>query len=775
MRNANLYQAMTNRILDFRFLIGDLKKGNCRRSSNRKSKIANQKFFIPFLLSTLVNFCCFTSALAQDRQLTVEDIYDPVRRIDLGSPPPSELVWMKDGEHYLENRKEQGENRVVRVNARTGRAAPLFDAARMEAALARLPGMSREDARALTRQEEYVLNPSETAAVLNHGGDLFYYEPGSDTALRLTSGPEEEEEEDFSPDGRMVSFVRGHDLYVVDLATQRERALTLDGGPQRLNGVLDWIYEEELYGRGERRGYWWSPDSTRLAYLQLDETRVKTFPVVDHIPREQLVEETPYPLPGEPNPLVRVGVVSAAGGATRWVDLSGYEPTDLLVVRVSWSPDSRRVVYQAQNREQTFLDLNAADASTGKTSKLFQEKTPAWIEVTDNPVWLKDGSFLWRTERTGWTHIYHYGPDGRLIRQLTDGRWEARSLEGVDERAGWVYFRGTADSHIAEQVYRVRLDGTGLTRLTKTEGTHKPNFNPQLTLFLDAWGDVNTPTQVRLHEADGTPLRVVDENRAELLRQYRLGKVELLQVKTRDGFPMEAMMIRPPGFDPSKKYPVMSFTYGGPHAPQVKNGWGGQAYLWHQMLAQKGYIIWVLDNRTASGKGAEAAWAGYQKMGVVELQDLEDGVGYLKTLPYVDASRIGLWGWSYGGFMTSYALTHSKSFKLGIAGGTVSDWANYDSIYTERVMRTPQNNPEGYRVTSVLRAAKDLSGKLLLIHGSIDDNVHMANTVQLAYELQKAGKQFELMLYPKSRHGVTDPLLVKHMRQMMTDFILANL
>jgi dipeptidyl-peptidase-4 len=238
---------------------------------------------------------------------------------------------------------------------------------------------------------------------------------------------------------------------------------------------------------------------------------------------------------------------------------------------------------------------------------------------------------------------------------------------------------------------------------------------------------------------------------------------------------MEAMMIKPPDFDPSRKYPVMSFTYGGPHAPQVRDAWGGPVYMWHQLLAQKGYIIWICDNRTASGKGAESTWPAYRNLGELELRDLEDGLSWLKTQPYVDGSRVGIWGWSYGGFMTSYALTHSASFKIGIAGGSVTDWRLYDSIYTERFMGTPQNNPEGYKKSAPLAAAKDLSGKLLLIHGMIDDNVHMQNTIQFAYELQKAGKPFQLMLYPKSRHGVSDPLLVKHMRATMTDFILANL
>jgi dipeptidyl-peptidase-4 len=238
---------------------------------------------------------------------------------------------------------------------------------------------------------------------------------------------------------------------------------------------------------------------------------------------------------------------------------------------------------------------------------------------------------------------------------------------------------------------------------------------------------------------------------------------------------MEAMMIKPPDFDPSKKYPVWSYTYSGPQAPQVRNAWGGARYLWHQMLAEKGYIIWMCDNRTASSKGVNSAWPVYKNFGELELRDLEDGFAWLKSQPYVDGSRIGLWGWSYGGYMTSYSLTHSQTFKIGISGGTVSDWRNYDSIYTERYMLTPQHNPDGYKKSSPVHAAKDLHGKLLLIHGAIDDNVHMANTVQFIYELQKAGKEFQLMVYPKSRHGLTDPLLVKHWYQMMTDFVLGNL
>jgi len=716
------------------------------------------------------------AVLAQDKLLTVDDIFDPAKKVNFSGTVPS-IRWLKDGKHYLlaNDPSRRDVPRLQKIDAVSGQAEPLFDSAKMQAALSALGGVTEQDARSLANRASYQFSNDETAVLINWNNDLFYYQFGSDKALRVTNNPEEEVGETFSPDDHLLAFVRNNNMFVYDLATQRERRLTTDGGPNILNGRLDWVYQEELYGRGNFEAYWWSPDSTKLAYLRLDESPVPEFTVVDHIPYDQTLEVTRYPKAGDPNPLVKLGVVNAAGGATRWVDTYKYTPSDLLIVRVSWTPDSRKVVYQAQNREQTFLDLNFAGSEDGKSTTMLRETSKAWVEVVDNPTWLKDGSFLWQSARSGWLHLYLYAPDGKLVRQVTDGRWEARSIDNVDEDKGLVYFTGTEHSHIAPQAYRVKLDGTGFTRLTTTEGTHKATFSPASNYFVDTWSDVNTPTQTRLYDADGKLVRVLAENKVEALQQYRLGAVEFSQVKTRDGFEMEAMMIKPPDFDASKKYPVLEFTYSGPHAPSVKNSWGGTAYMWHQMMAQKGYIVWILDNRTASGKGVESEWPVYKNFGELELRDLEDGIAWLKKQPYVDGSRIGIWGWSFGGFMTSYALTHSQSFKVGIAGGTVSDWRNYDSIYTERYMQTPQNNLDGYKKGSPVTNAKDLHGKLLLIHGAIDDNVHVANTIQFLYELQKSGKQVQLMLYPKSRHGVTDPLLVKHMRQMMTDYLLANL
>ena len=729
------------------------------------------------LLATIFLALVTQSLKAQNKLLTIDDIFDPVKKVNFNGTTPT-VRWLKDGNHYLLTNEASRKDvpRLQKVNAATGEAVPFFDTAKMQAAFAALPGVSAEDAKQLANRGNYDLNPAETAVLINWSNDLFYYEFTSDRPIRLTNNPEEEVGVEFSPDGKMISFVRGNNLYVEDLGLQRrERALTSDGSEKILNGRLDWVYQEELYGRGNFGAYWWSPDSTTITFLRFDENPVPEFTVVDHIPYEQNVEVTPYPKAGDPNPIVKLGVVNATGGDIRWVDTYKYQPADLLISRVAWSPDSKKVVYQAQNREQTFLDVNFADARDGKSSNIIHETSKAWVAINEDPIWLKDGTFIWASERSGWEHLYHYSADGKLLRQITDGNWEVRSIEGVDEAKGFIYFTSTEHSPIANNGYRIKIDGTGLTRLTMTEGSHRVDVSPAYNYFIDVWSDLNTPSQVRLFDAGGKLVRVISENKVDALKQYKLGTPELLQVKTRDGFVMEAMMIKPPDFDARKKYPVMSFTYSGPHAPQVRNAWGSQTYMFHQLLAQKGYIIWICDNRTASGKGMDATWPVYRNFGELELRDLEDGLTWLKSQPYVDGSRIGMWGWSYGGFMTSYALTHSQSFKMGIAGGTVADWRDYDSIYTERYMQTPQNNPEGYKKSSPVNAAKNLHGKLLLIHGAIDDNVHMANTMQFVYELQKAGKQFQLMLYPKSRHGVTDPLLVKHMRQMMLDFIMENL
>ncbi len=750
----------------------------------------------------VITFALLSSGIfAQNKALSVDDIFspDPARRVRFAGTPVA-VQWAPDGRSF----KQVIGGKLMRVDAMTSQAVPYLDSDPLAAALQRI-GVKAEQAAALANSPSLQFNSDETAILINYSDDLWLYETATRAVRRLTNNRESELEPDFSPDGRLISFVRANNLFVVD-TKGNEKQLTRDGkeGDKPIfNGYLDWVYEEELYGRGQKRGYWWSPDSKFIAFLRLDESPVPKFTIANDVPTEQLIETGNYPKAGDGNPTAKLGIADVGktsivpnagripklggrlpptllrvGDAVRFVDTATYDPKDLLIARVAWAPDSKSVYFQALNREQTFLDLNKAGVTSGKFVKVLTEITPAWVEVNSNPLFVDtraaNSMMLWESSRNGWKHLYLYDADGQLVRQLTSGKWEVRTVYGVDG-SGWVYFSGTKDSHIAENIYRVQMTGGDVQRLSRGDGWHAASFNRGFTHYVESWSDVLNPTQTRLFRSDGALERVINENRPDVLRQYRVSTPEFMRVKTRDGFEMEAMMIKPPDFDSSKKYPVFQFTYAGPHAPSVANRWGGNRGMWFQLLAQKGYIVWVCDNRSASGKGQESVWPIYKRMYELELRDIEDGLNYLRSLGYVDDSRIGLHGWSYGGSMTAYAMTRSKSFKMGIAGGLVTDWRLYDSIYTERHMLTPQNNRAGYDKNSISGAAKDLHGRLMIIHGMMDDNVHMQNTTQFIYELQKAGKQFDLMLYPTQRHGVTDPRQAHHMYTMMTEYLLKNL
>jgi len=746
-------------------------------------------FFTLILFSTVI--------LAQDRMLSIDDIFDPQMRVSFSGSPIQLRGWSSDGKSYL----QLINGSMVRIDAITGEKTPLVDSLRMKDGLIRA-GFQSDVAQRLATSPFQDFNGDESKILFSHENDIFVYVISDGSVKRLTKSDKEELEPAFSPDGRWISFVRDNNLYVVELSTAKERQLTRDGSETILNGYLDWIYEEEVYGRGNKRGYWWSPDSRFISFLRIDESRVPKFVIADDTVTNQLIENTDYPQSGDPNPLVKLGiaevekdaaipnirripkvggripgVIARIGDVVKFVDLSSYRPEETLITRVTWTPDSSAVVFQAQDREQTYLHLNSADIQKGNVTRLLEERSRAWVEAIDNPEYLSDGSFIFQSARDGFKHLYLYSKEGKLIRQITRGKWDVTAFFGVDAKSNFAYFTasGQAGNWIDSHVYRINLDGSNLEQLTKTAGTHRAIFNSSFTHFIDIWSDATTAPQARLIKSSGELERDLDINPNPILAEYRISKPEFLKVKTRDGFEMEAMMIKPPDFDPNKTYPVFAYTYSGPYAPQVRNQWGGSRMMWHQMLAQQGYIIWICDNRTASGKGVESAWEVYRRMGQTETQDLEDGFNYLKSLPYVDGERLGMWGWSYGGYMTSYFMTHSKTLKMGIAGGLVGDWALYDSIYTERYMMTPQNNPEGYTKGSVIGSAKNLHGRLLIIHGMMDDNVHMQNSTKLIFELQKAGKQFDFMAYPTQRHGVTNPFQQKHMYSMMTDFIKKHL
>jgi dipeptidyl aminopeptidase/acylaminoacyl peptidase len=712
-----------------------------------------------------------------NKRITVETVLDGGRRaINLSGNPVSELTWLDDGDHFLQVK----DNKLYKVEAKSGRLTPFVDETKLAKSLAALPTLDRRTVQTLSRNPRYRMDPKRTGALFEHENDLYFARFDGSSAVRLTRSPGRKEHTSFSPDGRFVAFVRNANLVVVDVQTQAERALTTDGGKSILNGKADWVYDEEIFLR-HGQAYWWSPDSRSIAFLRFDDNPVNKFTLVNTIPLRQVVDAYPYPKAGDPNPLVTLNVVSAAGGDPVAVDLKDYSPTESIISRVGWLPDSSRVYCYVQNRAQTWLDFCTAPSGGGPVTRLFRDSTAAWIDDPGPPHFLADGSFVFASERTGWKHLYHYAADGKLLRPITSGNWEVRGPGGgpfqgravhhVDEKNGWVYFTATKDSPTATNFYRAKLGPENATRptgsvgastsllepspverLTPEPGEHSVVVNPTGTLFIDNYSDPAMPTKVALRSTDGKLSRMLDTNPVYAREEYKLGAYERVQIPMKDGFVLEGSIIKPPDFDPSKKYPVWFQTYGGPHAPTVDDNFAG-GRINEQAIASMGVIAFRCDPRSASGKGACSAWTCYRKLGVQECKDVEEAIDWLCKNPWVDAKRIGMNGSSYGGFLTAFCLTHSNKFAAGIAGAPVTDWRNYDSIYTERYMNTPQENPDGYSATSVVRAAKNLHGRLMLVHGLMDDNVHPQNTVQLVDAFERADKDFELMVYPRARHG----------------------
>ncbi len=709
-------------------------------------------------------------------RLTLEKLYDPVQRVTFSGMPSSMPKWLPDSESYLIQR----ETRWFEVDAATGAMKPFGLPLKMVEALGKVPGLEDGAAAPYGRQIGLFDNKFQSA-LIKHKRDLILYDVETNTASLLTETPDDEEEfAELSPTRDHVAFVRDQNLWVVDCKTRQAKALTTDGGGEILNGKLDWVYQEEVYGRGQFKAFWWNDDGTHLAYLRLDESPVPNFVVDNSLSFAQKIENMRYPKAGQNNPLVTLRVVEIATGKDIEVPIEHYPIDDRLIVRVGWKPNSRNeVVFQVQNRIQNKLDVVLFDVATQDVRTLAHEESKAWIDVIDVPRWLPDGSFLWmHDDAQGRRHISHISASGER-RQLTSGEWDVKEISAITEDGKSAWFLGHRSAPTNSDVLRLQIE-TGDVQLVSSQlGSHRISVHPNGQFFFDSWSDMETPPQVWLRAADGNMIRYVGNYRSDRFDFVETSSVELLQIPARDGQLMQAMLYKPPAQRiaqaPSQRVPVVIHVYGGPAAPTVENTWARRSDLWHRYLADQGIAVLLCDNRSALGKGNSDTWKIYRNLGAVELSDLEDAAHWLGRQNWADPERIGLWGWSYGGYFTAYALTHSTMFKAGIAGAPVTDWRNYDSIYTERYMDTPQSNPDGYRSSSVVEAASHLHGALLLLHGEIDDNVHMANTMQLVHALQKAGKQFELMLYPNNRHGISDPQQSYHQYRTMTDFFVRQL
>jgi len=713
-------------------------------------------------------------AAVPGKALTVERIYS---QPGLSGRLTRGIGWTPDGKQlsYFETRGagKEAKTELWVMDAGSGQRRLLVASDKLESIL---PADSSKPTQAtgLGRRApaQYQWTPDGSAILFQSPTALAWLDLKSQTARTLVSAKAAIADSKISPDGRYVSFIRDHNLWLVSLADGKERAITRGGTEEIRKGELDWVYPEELE---IKTAYWWAPDSSAMAYLEMDERKVSQYPIVDFSSPSGEAEMERYPVAGGGNPIVRVLVTAVGGGEPRVMD-TGAE-TDIYIPRVNWLTDARHLAIQRLNRTQTTLDLLIADASTGSTRVALTEKDQYWINVSDDLYFLKDGKrFLWSSERTGYRHFYLYDLEGKQLAQLTKGEWEVSALDAVDESKGLVYFTAAEKSPLERHLYRVALDGSGFVRLTKEEGTHAVNFAPGNASFVDTYSNAMTPPRQDLLRADGSRIATINENKVSELADYHLSRGEFLSVKSHDGVLLNAVMIKPPDFNPARKYPVLVYTYGGPHAQVVVNAWTGSTFLWHQLMAQKGYIIFALDNRGSAGRGHLFEEPVHFRLGAQELSDQRDGAQYLKSLPYVDANRIGIWGWSYGGHMTLHAIFEDpQDFKAGFAGGPVTDWHYYDSIYTERYLGLLPQNEEGYQESSPIKNAVHLKGKLLIAHGTGDDNVHYANTLALINGLIEAGKYVEVMAFPGRGHGVSDPPARRLLMQRVTQFFLDNL
>ena len=636
----------------------------------------------------------------------------------------------------------------------------------------------RQRIAALSGIVDYQWSPDGKALLFPLGGELYFYDltkSGRDAVRKLTNGGGFATDPKISPKGGFVSFIRDRNLWVIDLTSGEEVQLTRDGSDTIGNGVAEFVADEEM---DRHTGYWWAPDDAAIAFARIDETPVPVQKRYEVYPDRTEVVEQRYPAAGDPNVRVQLGVIAPKTGARpRWIDL-GKDP-DIYLARVDWR-DPQRLTFQRQSRDQKKLELIETTLTNGTQRTLVTETSTTWVPLHNDLRFLKDGRFLWSSERSGFEHLYIASEDGSTLTALTQGEWVVDGLLAIDETAGLAYVSGTRDGATEAHVYAVPLSGGEPRRLTQAPGMHAATFARNASVFVDSWSSDTTLPQIELFKADGTKLATLLVNdvsdATHPYAKYRAAHQPTAYgtLTAADGTtPLHYSLIKPAGFDPKKQYPVVVFVYGGPAAQTVTRAWPGRSdSFFNQYLAQQGYVVFSLDNRGTPRRGAAFGGALYAKQGTVEVDDQLRGVAWLKSQAFVDPARIGVYGWSNGGYMTLMLLAkHSEAYACGVAGAPVTDWALYDTHYTERYMDLPKANEAGYREASVFTHVDGIgAGKLLLIHGMADDNVLFTNSTKLMSELQKRGTPFELMTYPGAKHGLRGSDLL-HRYRLTEDFL----
>ena len=713
--------------------------------------------------SILPLLLCALPLAAQKKPITIDTVLEQGRGGRGGGG--GRVVWAPDGKRfaYLQ------ENRVMLYDVAAKLDSELLSLEPLEKAAVPVPEAERFDWQNRRVSEDSLeWSASGKQLLLSVRGDLFLYSLDSEKWDQLTATAEPERDPKLSPDGTRVAFRRGHDLYTLEVASHAVTRLTDDGRPTLLNGELDWVYPEEL---DLGTAYWWSPDSRHIAYLQFDTAREFVYPQVALTGVRAVGEPERYPQAGTPNPNVHLGVVPATGGDTHWMDLG--DPRGSLIARVYWTPDSSKLAVKRFNRVQNHLDLLLAEPGSGASHAILSEADPYWINNNDLFQFLRNDDFIWGSERDGFQHLYLYSPEGKLRKRLTEGNWEVTELAGVDEARQKVYFVSTETSPLERQLYSIRLNGKDRERISQGAGTHSISMSPDASYYLDSFSSLTEPSSRVLHTVDGAEWAVYREANHKLTDEYDVLPTEIVTFKNSGGTLLYAHMIKPANFRTGVKYPAIVMVYGGPGAQSVRNAWSGAN--WDQVLAARGFVIWQVDNRGSKGRGHAFESPIYHRMGKTELDDQLDGIRYLLSQGFVDAARIGIYGWSYGGYMTLYSLLNApETFRAGIAGAPVTNWRNYDTIYTERYMGLPSENAEGYEASSAATYADKLQSKLLMVHNFEDDNVLFQNTMQMADAFERAGKLFDMVIYPQKSHGVNG-VYQKQLLEKTTEFFEKNL
>ena len=715
-------------------------------------------------------FLTFSSS-GQGKKVSLEDIW---RNYEFAPHSTSGINSMNDGIHYtIYNKTKEGPG-IEKYSYETGKQISTILTSKT---IKDKTGKKvKFDAYQFSPDETKVLLATATESIYRHSSKSRYYVYDlENNTLDSLATEGKQQLATFSPSRNMVAFVKDNRMHIQDFDSESRELISFGTGEEDafIAGALDWVYEEEF---SFHQGFEWSPEGNYIAYYQFDEREVPHFSMDVYgrglYPWQY---EFKYPKAGEPNSDVSIHLFDLEKGEESKVEIpEAYE----YIPRIKWTRKDNELVVFSMNRLQNELKLWKVDASENEISLMFEEKAPSYIEINDNLRFLSDNSFIWTSEMSGYNHIYLMGSNGKVKKQITSGDWDVTEFYGMDEEEGYLYYQAAEESPLERAIYRVNLKGKNKTKLSPQAGWNRASFSDGFKYYILSYSSKSKPTFETLHNSSGKMIRELQTNEAlgEKLAEYELSKKEFFSFETEDGVALNGYMIKPTDFDESKQYPVLMFVYGGPGSQTVKNQYDGFNHFWYQTLADEGYIIVSVDNRGTGARGRDFRTVTYEQLGKYETEDQISAAKYLQGLSYVDGERIGIWGWSYGGYMSSLCLTKgAESFKMAIAVAPVTNWRFYDSIYTERYMNTPQKNAEGYDDNSPINHVDKMEGSYLLIHGSADDNVHVQNTMKMVSALVAADKEFDLFIYPDKNHGIYGGNTRFHLYRKMTDFIKENL